>query len=142
LVMRRVDAESMFDNCFPGNDCLATSDQTAYKLSLEHTAGRLSSSFGYSGIEIARDSLNAGLSTFPTEGDLARFEYTGTFRASDALARVYGIDLQHEELASGDGTRSRDQRGYYVEYQGAPAETFFVSLGARYDDNDDFGAHT
>ena len=38
--------------------------------------------------------------------------------------------------------RSRDQKGYYVEYQGSAEDVLFVSLGARYDDNDDFGSHT
>ena len=38
--------------------------------------------------------------------------------------------------------RSRDQNGYYVEYQGAFDDALFLSLGARYDDNDDFGSHT
>lgn len=43
-----------------------------------------------------------------------------------------------------DGTtvRDRGQDGYYVEYQGAFDDRFFLSLGARYDDNEDFGSHT
>jgi vitamin B12 transporter len=36
----------------------------------------------------------------------------------------------------------RDQAGYYAEYQGDFGEQLFVTVGARYDDNDDFGTHT
>ncbi|HJR68749.1 MAG TPA: TonB-dependent receptor, partial [Gammaproteobacteria bacterium] len=63
------------------------------------------------------------------------------YRPSGSLTLVYGADLQSEAV-DGDAALERDQDGYYVEYQGAFAERFFVSLGARYDDNDDFGSHT
>ena len=36
----------------------------------------------------------------------------------------------------------RDQEGYYLEYQGGFGNQLFVTAGARYDDNDDFGTHT
>ena len=41
-----------------------------------------------------------------------------------------------------DGAQSRDQKGYYFEYQGAYGDSLFLTLGARYDDNEDFGTHT
>jgi vitamin B12 transporter len=149
LVARDIDAEAQFDNCFGtapffplSNDCAGTTDQQTYKLSADHSTGRFTSSFGFSEVDIARDSLTAGVSTFATEGSLARVEYTGSYRPSDELGLVYGIDLQDEELTDFFGPRSRDQNGYYFEYQGGFGDAFFLSLGARYDDNDDFGSHT
>ena len=149
LVARDVDAKAQFDGCFgaapffaSSNDCVSTTDQQTYKLSADHSTDRFSSSFGFSEVDIARDSLTAGVSTFATEGSLARLEYTGSYRPSDELGLVYGIDLQDEELTDFFGPRRRDQNGYYFEYQGGFGDAFFLSLGARYDDNDDFGSHT
>jgi vitamin B12 transporter len=147
LVARDIDAETQFDNCFgpapfPSNDCVATTDQQTYKLSADHTTDRFSNSFGFSEVDVARDNLTEGVSTFATEGSLSRVEYTGSYRPSDELGLVYGVDLQQEELTDFFGAQSRDQNGYYFEYQGGFSDAFFVSLGARYDDNDDFGSHT
>ncbi len=144
LVARDIDAANEYDGCgFPATyDCRGTLEQTTYKVSAEHTLGRVSNTFGYSSIDIMRDNFADGLLAFGTEGKLSRFEYTGTFKPSDAVALVYGIDLQDEGLVGDDGKRSRDQNGYYLEYQGAYQDVLFVSLGARYDDNDDFGSHT
>ena len=148
LVARDIDAESQFDNCFGpppffpvSNDCLGSTEQQTYKLSADHSTDRFSSSFGFSEVDIARDSLTGGVSTFATEGSLARVEYTGSYRPADELGLVYGIDLPEEELEDDFAPQSRNQSGYYVEYQGGFADAFFVSLGARYDDNDDFGTH-
>ncbi|HEX7236975.1 MAG TPA: TonB-dependent receptor [Gammaproteobacteria bacterium] len=149
LVARDIDAEAQFDNCFgppplflSSNDCVGTTDQQTYKLSADYTADRFTSSFGYSAVDIARDISTAGVSAFATEGKIARVEYTGSYKPTEALGVVYGVDLQDEELTDSVGVQSRDQNGYYVEYQGAFAGAFFVTLGARYDDNDDFGSHT
>ena len=149
LVARDIDAEAQFDNCFAGpptfalvHDCVSTTEQTTYKLSADVTSGDFTHSFGYSNVDIARDNFSAGVSSFASEGQLGRFEYTGSYKPSDVFGLVYGVDLQQEELTDGDGPDSRDQDAYYAEYQGAFNDAFFVSLGARYDDNEDFGTHT
>jgi vitamin B12 transporter len=148
LVARDVDAETAYDRCAHPvtfatvHDCSGATDQSTYKVSAEHAAGYLSNTFGYSNIETVSEDFAAGLPAFGSEGRIGRLEYTGSYEPSDALALVYGLDFQDEEFTDADGPRSRDQKGYYVEYQGAFADALFVSLGARYDDNDDFGSHT
>jgi vitamin B12 transporter len=144
LVARGTDAENHYDGCgFPTvYDCRGTTEQSIYKLSAEHTRGALSNVFGVSQADIARADFATGAPAFATDGELGRVEYMGTFKPSAALALVYGIDFLDEKLVAGIAPRSRDQRGYYVEYQGAFADAFFVTAGARYDDNDDFGGHT
>lgn len=144
LVVRDIDAESQYDNCgFPTvHDCVALTEQTTYKVSADHTAGVVTNSFGYSRIDVAHDDFASGVSQFATEGELSRFEYTGSYKPSDALGLVYGVDLQQEKFVDGSGSRSRDQNAYYLEYQGAFNDAFYLSIGARYDDNDDFGTHT
>ncbi len=148
LVARDVDAEAAYDGCFSSvsfdtvHDCFAATEQSTYKVSAEHTADRVSNAFGYSNIETARDDFAEGLPAFDSDGQIGRLEYTGSYKPSDALGLVYGLDFQDEEFIGDAGPRSRDQKGYYVEYQGAFNDALFVSLGARYDDNDDFGSHT
>src|SRR5690606_26003410 len=90
---------------------------------------------------ILRNSLADGVLAFGADGSLSRFEYIGSYRRSDAVTLVYGVDLQTEKVVD-TPTRERDQKGYYYQYQGKLGEAFFVSAGARYDDNEDFGTHT
>ncbi len=147
LVARDIDASTQYDNCFTPafatiHDCVGTTDQTTYKLSADYRSGDFANVFGYSNIDIARDNLAAGQRSFATEGDLGRFEYTGSYRPSDALTLVYGVDLQTEEVVAAGDTLERDQNAYYAEYQGRFGDSFFLSVGARHDDNDDFGEHT
>jgi vitamin B12 transporter len=80
---------------------------------------------------------------FATEGRISRFEYTGSYVASNAATLVYGADLQDEEADTSEGDElDRNQDGYYVEYQGRFGDRLFLTAGARYDDNDDFGTYT
>ena len=124
------------------HDCSATTDQQIYKLSAEHSTGSVSNTFGFSTIDVVRDDFTEGARSFGSEGEIKRVEYTGSYKASEATTFVYGLDFHDEKLIDDDGPSSRDQKGYYVEYQGALGDAFFLSLGARYDDNDDFGSHT
>jgi vitamin B12 transporter len=147
LVARSVDAETMLDGCFSlqsfatTHDCFDTTDQTTYRLSLEHSGERMFHSVAYSDIDTRRESFAEGSSAFTSDGGLARFEYLGSFEASPSTTLVYGIDLQTETVRS-DGLQERDQRAVYFEYQAQFDRRFFVSVGARRDDNEDFGTHT
>jgi vitamin B12 transporter len=144
LVARDVDAETAYDGCgFPTrHDCSGTTDQQIFRVSAEHTIGAVSNTFGVSSVDIVRDDFAGGARAFGSEGEIERLEYTGSYEASAATTFVYGLDFQDEQLLADDGPQSRDQKGYYLEYQGAHGDAFFVTLGARYDDNEDFGSHT
>jgi len=147
LVARDIHATTQYDGCFSFAtfstvyDCVAKTDQTTYKLSADYSTGKFTNSFGYSDVDIVRDNLTEGASAFATHGDIARLEYTGSFAPADSTTLVYGVDLQDEEVA-GAKRLQRNQDGYYAEYQGKFNDKFFLSLGARYDDNDDFGSYT
>jgi vitamin B12 transporter len=147
LVARNVDAKDQYDGCFHPitfatvYDCVATTDQTTYKVSAEHGGKKITHSFGYSDINVRHDNLSQGLSTFATHGELGRFEYTGSYRPANSQTLVYGVDLQDERVTSGEH-RQRNQNGYYFEYEGEFGKDVFFTAGARYDDNDDFGSHT
>jgi vitamin B12 transporter len=144
LVARDVDAAADYDTCgFPtAHDCSGATEQKIYKMSADHSAGAFTNTFGYSLNDVARDDFTGGARAFGSEGELTRVEYTGTYDASEAAKLVYGIDFHDERLTADDGAQSRDQQGYYFEYQGEFDDSLFVTLGARYDDNEDFGSYT
>jgi vitamin B12 transporter len=144
LVARDVDTAADYDTCgFPArHDCSGTTDQQLYRASVEHSANGFSNTFGYGVNDIVRDDFTGGARAFGSEGRIERIEYTGSYDATEAATFVYGIDFHDERLVADDGTQSRDQKGYYFEYQGEFDNSWFLTLGARYDDNEDFGAHT
>ncbi len=98
--------------------------------------------FAVSDVDIARDDLSEGVSAFNTEGETGRLEYTGSYRPFETLTLVYGIDLEKQKLIGIPESFERRQNGYYFEYDGAFSNRFFLTAGARYDDNEDFGQHT
>jgi vitamin B12 transporter len=147
LVARHIDASTMYDDCFtaafaPTNDCSATTNQTTYRLSADYDSGQFTNMFAVSDVDIARDNLSDGVSAFKTEGETGRFEYTGSYRPFETLTLVYGVDLEQEKLIGSPENLDRRQNGYYFEYDGAFSNRFFLTAGARYDDNEDFGQHT
>ena len=147
LVAHDVDASTQFDGCFSPssfattNDCVGTTRQTTYKLSADQSAGDFTNAVGLSDVAIARDNFADGASAFGTRGELARLEYTGSFKSAPTRTFVYGVDLQRERVTSGQASK-RDQDGYYFEYQGQFGDRLFVSAGARHDAADGFDGHT
>jgi vitamin B12 transporter len=147
LVARHIDASTLYDDCFtaafdPSNDCRATDDETTYRVSADYDSGQFTNTFAYGDVQISRDNFTAGASTFKTDGETGRLEYTGSYKPSAGLALVYGVDLEKETVVGTPDTFDRRQNGYYFEYEGAFSNRFFLTVGARYDDNDDFGQHT
>lgn len=145
LVARDIDAVSEFDRCgLPATaDCIALTEQTTYRLSADYGVGDFTHLIAYSSTDVERDNLAAGAISFATQGELGSFEYTGSWRPSAPTTLVYGVDLEEENVLASDGSELDQSRtGYYFEYQRSIDERFFITAGARLDDNDDFGEHT
>ena len=148
LVARNIDASTLYDGCFSPaagaliDDCSQDTDQTTYRLSADYDAGQFRNTFAYSDVDIVRDNLASGVSAFKTDGEIGRLEYTGSYRPFETLTLVYGVDLEQQKLIGSPENLERRQNGYYFEYDGAFSSRFFLTAGARYDDNDDFGRHT
>ena len=148
LVGRSVDGTSEYDSCytvdtFAGtNDCKDEFEQTAWRAAGEYQTGQFNHELFYSDNDSDRDSYSEGQLGGKFGGVIERYGYLGSFAGGDALRLVYGADFENE---SADGTflnEDRDQEGYYLEYQGGFLDQFYVTAGARYDDNDDFGSNT
>ena len=147
LVVRDVDAENEFDDCFtvdtfaPSNACSDTFDQRSWRAGIEHNTDNLSNELFYTRNTTDRDFFTQGQLAFKLDGEVERIGYLGSFAGSDSLRLVYGIDLLSESIDDGTDTE-RDQDGYFTELQGGIADRFFLTAGVRHDDNDDFGNHT
>lgn len=148
LVGRDADGSTDFDSCFtvdtfaPTDACKDDFKQQAWRLAGDYETAQFTHQISYSDSDSDRRSYSDGQFSGKFAGAIERTGYLGSFKSSDTLRLVYGADL---EAQSADGTflkDDRDQTGYYLEYQGGFSDQLFVTAGARYDDNDDFGTHT
>jgi vitamin B12 transporter len=150
LVVRDIDAEAEFDNCFGGaplfnstNDCTSETKQTTAKLAGTYDIGDFSHYVAYAETDITRDDFSDGAFSNGSEGEINRAEYIGSYRFSDTTTVVAGIDLEEEIVSSNFGLDvDREQLGVYVEFNGEITSNWFISAGVRNDDNDDFGNYT
>jgi vitamin B12 transporter len=148
LTARDVTGENEFDSCFtvdsfsPTDDCSDEFDQSIWRIAGNYSHGSLKHELAYSENDTDRTFFSAGRASFATEGSLEKTSYLGSFSPSELLTLVYGMDLETQTIDDGTFDEERDQDGYYLEYQGGFSDRFYVTAGARYDDNDDFGSHT
>jgi vitamin B12 transporter len=148
IVLRDVEGENAFDGCFtvdsfaPTDDCRDDYQQRAWRAGLAYNPGVLAHELDYSRSETEREFFSAGRSSFMTEGQRERISYLGSFAPGETLRLVYGADLERESIDDGTFDEARDQTGYYLEWQGGFLDALYLTAGARYDDNDDFGSHS
>jgi vitamin B12 transporter len=150
LVVRDIDAEAEFDDCFGGpplfnstNDCTSETKQTTAKLAGTYDIGDFSHYLAYAETDITRDNFSDGAFSNGSEGEINRAEYMASYRFSDTTTVVAGVDLEEEIVSSNFGLDAdREQLGVYVEFNGEIASNWFFSAGVRNDDNDDFGNYT
>jgi len=144
LVHRRTNAGSAFDNCFHPTDfsvlhsCISEYELGASRAALAWDSGRGTHTFAWSSTRTDRDALAAGLSTFPTRGELDYLEYTGSITGLPGFDLVFGAD--REQAANNE--RSRANTGVHLEYLSTFSERLYLGAGLRRDDNEDFGSNT
>jgi vitamin B12 transporter len=147
LVGHYIDGENDYDDCFTADfsrsdRCRDDYTQEAWRGVLSHEGEYFSNQLAYSNNNIERKFYSDGEQVLKFESEEEKAEYLGSWRNSDALALVYGLEWKNESMDDDDIDPDRDQTGYYLEYQGNFLDNFYVTAGARYDDNDDFGSET
>ncbi len=143
IVLRDVDAESDFDNCFGSNDCVSLFEQTTGRFSIGYDGVGGVHKFGFSSTSVERDSITDGTSVFFTSGEIEKVDYLGAIELLDGLKFVFGSDFKTETLDSGSSEgQERDQLGVFTEFQVNINDAFYLTQGLRYDDNEDFGEHS
>lgn len=148
VVARDVVGEDQFDDCFtvdtfsPTNLCSDDYDHSAWRASADLDLGSFTHQLSYSGNTTKREFFSEESLSFFADGELESWNYLGSYSSSEAFRLVYGAELENTSIDDGTFDTDRDQTGYYAEYQGRFDDQLFVTAGARYDDNDDFGTHT
>ena len=149
VTARNVRAENEYDGCFDmttfssTNRCHNDYDLSAYRASLTYDTEALLQKIALQRSESRREDFANGNAGGPNDGTIDELQYQGIFRFDQLGDFVYGADLKEETLAAySEAEVERDQLGYYLEWQGKVANSFYYTAGARHDDNDDFGDHT
>ncbi len=148
LVARDVSGEDQFDDCFtvdtfsPTNGCSDDYDQSAWRAVADLDLDSFTHQLSYDGNKTEREFFSQDSLSFFADGELESWNYLGSYSSGEAFRLVYGWELENTSIDDGTFDTDRDQEGYYAEYQGRFNNRLFVTAGARYDDNDDFGTHT
>lgn len=140
LVTRNNQGDGEYDDFFgaPGNNTNST-EQSHFRLNANYIISNSVHDLAYGKTFIERESLSPSFDFF-TKGSIERIEYIGQTTVNDDTNLVYGFDWKAESITSNG--QSRNNKGYYAEYQGELINNLFITAGVRHDDNDDFGEHT
>lgn len=148
IVARDVSGEDEFDDCFtvdtfsPTNLCSDDYDQSSWRVSADVKLGSFANQLSYSGNKTERQFFSEESLSFFADGELEAWNYLGSYSSDESFKLVYGAELETTSIDDGTFDTDRDQKSFYAEYQGRFDNQLFVTAGARYDDNDDFGTHT
>jgi vitamin B12 transporter len=148
VVGRTVEGDNDYDNCllpvtFDRTDkCTNDFDQDAMRVALVHEGEAFTNTVSYNENQTDRKFYTEGFNDFSYKSELESMDYLGSWRHSDPLTLIYGTDLQKDSMNDGVVDENRDQEGYFLEYKGGFNNNIFVTAGARYTDNEDFGTKT
>lgn len=148
LVGRSVEGDNEFDSCSlpvtfdSTDDCTNDADQKSWRAALSYSGDTFNHALSYNKHSSDREFFSAGQSTFATEGEIEKVEYLSSWNPQEELSLVFGAELENQALDDGADDVDRDQKAVFLEYQGSYSDQLFVTAGARYDDNDDFGSET
>ena len=142
-----IDGSNQYDGCFDTetfaviNACKDDYVQSAWRLAARYQNGLVDSTLSYEQSDTERAFFSAGLSAFSSEGGHEEISWIGTLTPADGHRITLGTDASEMSLLDGQEELSRDNLGIWGEY-GVDVLAGALTLGARFDDNDDFGQHT
>lgn len=147
--VRDILSHNDYDGCYkpvtndPTDRCRSDYDQLSYRLGALLDGQNLQQSLYVQRSDIKKRDLVMGISTGDTNGHEEKAQYQGIWKIEAAGDVVYGTDFEKQRYSTPyDERESRNQLGYYLEWQGHLDNRFFYTAGARHDRNDDFGEHT
>ncbi len=147
VVARSVEGKNDYDNCFlptfdRSDNCENEYDQDAGRVALIHDGEKFANTLSYNENTTERTFYTEGVNDFNFKGELQKLDYLGSWKDSEALTLIYGAELIKESIEDDSTDDDRDQEGYFVEYKGGFVDSIYVTAGARYTDNEDFGTKT
>ena len=147
-VFRAYDAEAQFDrdNDFNGNadeNNVLYTEQVASQVSANFPLfGMIESSLSGSYLTQNRaDYANGAPFLFGATFDAERWHggYVGSAELSESDTLIFGLDYEREEVTTDSLVRDRWTWGTYGEWAGEPIDNLFLTLGARFDRQEQFG---
>lgn len=142
-----IDAKTEFDGG-SADDAdsyeLATMMGGRVGFNLDLLDGRLKNTFSVQGFKSDRESIWAG-SPASFIGTRHKFDYQGSFEATDRVLLQYGVDHERQEAEDGGGGTPLgkiDLTGVWVQAVVEPVDNLVLTAGVRHDDHSMFGGHT
>ncbi len=149
VVGRNVEGKNDYDYCSLPAPSYARSDNCKNEYSLDagrvalvHQGETLANTVSYNANKTDRKFYTEGVNDYSYKGELQKLDYLGSWKQSEMLNLIYGAELLRESAESDGTDDERDQTGYFLEAQGSFIDSIFLTAGARYTDNDDFGSET
>ncbi len=146
FVFHDVDAENEYDNCYTAlfsvsHDCDDFFSQEAWRVAANYELENFNHEFSYNNSKTDRTFFTEDIAGFSPQGELRQYGYLGSYMPKTSIRFVYGVEHKEESMNDGTYKSSRDQNGYFLEYQQGFNSRLFFTGGIRHDDNDDFGSH-
>ena len=142
-----IDGDNDYDGCFDTatfaqiGACTDTFDQSAARITARFQNTLIDSSLSYEKSEIERAFYSAEILSFETEGEQEEVSWIGSLSPQSGQRVTLGFDAVDQSLTDGGSERGRDNLGIWGEYD-LDVLAGALTVGARWDDNDDFGQHT
>ena len=104
--------------------------------------GRLKNTFSIQSFKSERESVSGGYSS-PFIGTRQKFDYQGSFEASDRVLLQYGVDHERQKGdVDGAPLGKIDLTGVWAQAVVEPVENLVLTAGLRHDKHSMFGGHT
>jgi vitamin B12 transporter len=115
-----------------------------FGVNLDLMDGRLQNTLSVQGFKMDRDVLASyGNSEFVAKR--GKFDYQGSFEATDRIVLQYGLDYERQRAEIDEGvsfTKSSDLTGIWAQGIVEPMDDLTLTAGLRHDEHSEFGGHT
>jgi len=145
--VHNINGDNDYDGCFDTatfaqiGACTDSFDQSAMRISANFRNTVIDSSLSYEKSDIERAFYSADILSFETEGEQEEVSWIGSTTPALGNRLTLGVDAAEQSLIDGGNKRSRDNLGIWGEYD-LDVLAGALTVGARWDDNDDFGQFT
>lgn len=140
-----IDAKAEFDGSGPDDATsyeLATMQGGRFGFNLDLMDGRLKNTFSIQAFRSDRESVSGGSSSFFI-GTRQKFDYQGSFEASDRVLLQYGADHERQKGDVDNRPLGKiDLTGVWGQAVVEPLDNLVLTAGFRHDEHSMFGGHT
>lgn len=103
--------------------------------------GRLKNTFSFQGFKTDREDNSGGYTT-TFIGHRQKFDYQGSFQATDRFLLQYGLDHERQKAEVDDPIGRIDLTGAWTQAVLEPIDNLVLTAGIRHDEHSTFGGYT